>query len=246
MKAVRYLDVQDGLLPMSGNACWGVLILWAVMMFGSWGAAEGKGEGLATAMLGAIGEPEPEEFGDPVATVRHLVGAIKDQDLEEYLKCFPVRQELEKSTLEALVTDLGMYSPEAVPRLPGDRYFNLQAILRDKVAGYYQFTFGFLLDTSGGLERIDPSALAGKKRIAEIHRMLDQGRLGKLEIQEIRVKDLPAHIPMPSKLKRLGAEDFRYVNAKASLEGNELGLLVVVGRFGDQWRVQSVMHNPGL
>jgi hypothetical protein len=209
-------------------------------------ANEGKENQLAQAMLSAIREPVAGEFGESLVTVRNLLGALKKQDLDEYLKCFPIRLELEKSTLEDQVSDLQMYSPELVRRLPGDTYFNLQDILREKVSGYYQFTFGLLMDSPAKMERINPSTPAGQNRLTEIHRMLDLERLEKLKIESVRLKDLPTNLPMPSKLKRLGAEDFRYVSAIASLGENELELLVIVGKFGQFWRVQSVLHSPAL
>jgi len=195
---------------------------------------------LGEAMLSAIREPGPGELKTPQATARHLLEALRDHDVDEYLKCFPVRRELEKFDLAAIVEYIGVYSAKEVRRLPGDTYFNLQAIIRDKLVRLYQVTLIMLHPGAEKTEHIDLKTPDGKKRIAKIRESLDFKRLKKMKIGAISLRDV-RRSRMPRKMRILGASDLKFVNATISLDDQKIKLTVVVAKFGKHWRVSLVM-----
>ena len=68
------------------------------------------------------------------------------------------------------------------------------------------------------------------------------GRMKKMKIGPIGLRDLP-HGRMPERMRILGASDFKFMNATVTFEDQEIHLIVVVGKFGEHWRVNIVVED---
>lgn len=193
---------------------------------------------LADALLNNIREPASGQFATPESVVAHALNAIRNHDVDEYLRCVPVRKLQRTHDLKFLLRDSGAYSPPPI-RIPGSDYLNIQKTIGEQLEMFYRVAFDvFMKGDSLEARTVDPETAEGRENIDKVLSQFNVDRLKQLKPGEIQIeKRGNAHIG--NRHKVLGVSELVVFRTSLKDGGHEMRLWGIAGKIDDHWRILS-------
>lgn len=209
----------------------------------------GKKSKLEKAILESIPEPSEKEFPTAESVFKRTLEAIKDRNVDEFLKCCPIRLRLEKFDFEYQVR-LGGYFDFNSLRLPNDALFNIRKELDAALQTYYDISFSLLLnDNRVSGESIDLNTKAGKSRLDEIAELFKTEPLAKIKIGSIEF-DKKLNAAYEDGLMKshkiaadaMNANKVRFLEAKLRFRETDFDFSGTVFLIEGNWRLYSIRN----
>jgi hypothetical protein len=204
-------------------------------------SAEPEKKDFVAAVLEAIPAPAPGEFATPEAVVRRYLESIRDHDIHECLKCFPVRATLDKHDLEFSIRQLQYYQP-TFNRLQGADFLNLNLVIGRYLKHHHRTTVMLLLSDELPLDGpdVDLDTPEGKKKLKDILDRMHVRNLKCLEIGDISVEERGPE-SIGEFQEPLGVTALAVATAQFKHKDVEGSATCIVGKIGDNWRI---VHEP--
>lgn len=190
---------------------------------------------LPDAIRAGIRQPAPDQFPNPEAVVHFLLDQVAANDPTEACRAFPILEHDQRIKFDNYVDHYRLISFRATP-LPGFDCQNLLLSLENYQEQYHRLSLKLLTDDIEAVRTFPLGDVA--KEIEANKKELDPARLKSLKVQRLELE--PSKMELTPTAKTLGCSELQMVHAKLALDKRVIDVAFLVGKLGNNWRIQTI------